>query len=211
MKPKIALATVAGKPYYLLVNELKKRSVPFLSLTPDDTIPIDVKVIITTKKERPKITHENVLEYRQGENPSEIIDEAIRIMKGKRSYERLVIGIDPGQNFGIAVLEEGKILEARSSTSLSNAVKTLKNILTRMPAKHVTIRIGNGAPSFTKKLLRRLNEGLPENVVIESVREQGTSQFLGDTSHRRGKRDVSSAIKIAQREGRVLPRTKSNA
>ncbi len=206
MKAKIAVATVSGKAYYLLVNELKKRNVSFLSLTPNDTIPIDVKVVITTKKEHPKITHENVLEYEEEKDPVEVVDEAVRIAKGKRTYERLVVGVDPGQNFGVAVLGDGNMVETKNCTSLNETVKTIKDVLNRTPVTHTIVRIGNGAPSYAEELWRLLNEALPGNVVIESVREEGTSQSLGEISHRRGKRDISSATKIAQRQGRVLPR-----
>ena len=44
MKAKIAVATVSGKAYYLIVSELKKKNVPFLSLTPNERIPMEVKV-----------------------------------------------------------------------------------------------------------------------------------------------------------------------
>ncbi len=209
MKPKIVIATVSGKAYYLLVNELKKRNISFLSLTPDDSIPIDVKVVVTTKKERSKIKHEKVLEYDEVENPAEVIDEAIRIVKGKRVYERLVVGVDPGQNFGVAFLGEGNILETKNCITLYETVMTIKDFLSRTPANHITIKIGNGVPTYAEELWRHLNEVLQRNVVIESVKEEGTSQFLGKTSHRRGKRDVSSALKIAQRQGQVLPRRKS--
>jgi len=210
MKPKIAVATVSGKAYYLLVNELKKKKASFLSLTPNDNIPIDVKVVITTKKELPKIGHENVLVYEENENPAEIVAKALRIVKGKKNYERLVVGVDPGQNFGVAVLGDGAVLETKNCTSLSETVDTIRDMLSRTPATHTTVRIGNGAPAYAEELGTRLNEVLPENIVIESVREEGTSQSLGETSHRRGKRDVNSAIKIGQRQGKVLPRRKNN-
>jgi len=211
MKAKIAVVTIYGKAYYLLVNELKKRNILFLSLTPEDNIPIDAKVVITTKKERSKIAHDNVLVYGEEENPVEVVDEAIRMVKGKRNYERLVIGVDPGKTFGIAVLGDGKILETKSCTGLSETVDTIKDVLRRTPTTHTTIRIGSGVPSYAEELWHHLNNVIPDNIVIESVREEGTSKFLGgDNSHRRGKRDANSAIKIGQRQGKMLQRRKSD-
>jgi len=146
MKAKIAVATVSGKAYYLLVNELKKRNVSFLSLTPNDTAPIDVKVVITTKKERPKITHENVLEYEEDKDPVEVVDEAIRIAKGKRTYERLVVGVDPGQNFGVAVLGDGNMVETKNCTSLNETVNTIRDVLSRTPVMvHLRMQKNLGA------------------------------------------------------------------
>ncbi len=39
MKAKVAVATVQGKVYFLVVNELKERSIPFLSLIPGQSVP----------------------------------------------------------------------------------------------------------------------------------------------------------------------------
>jgi hypothetical protein len=208
MKAKIAVATVSGRAYYLLINELKRKNVPFLSLMPDEAVPIDVRAVITTSSERARVSHENVLEYSVDRDPAEVVDEAIRIVKGKRVYENLVVGIDPGQNFGVAVLGDGNVLETKECSSLSSTVNSLKEALSRIPANHVTVRVGNGAPSLTRELLDELDIVLPNNVMVESVREEGTSKFEGGGSHRRGKRDVSSAIKIGQRQGKTLQRRK---
>ncbi|UCE96144.1 MAG: hypothetical protein JSV51_00610 [Candidatus Bathyarchaeota archaeon] len=208
MKTKIAVVTVSGKAYYLLVNELKKRNISFLSLTPEDRVPLDIKVVITTRKEHSKIKHKMILEYEEDKDPVEVVDEAIRIVKGKKEYERLVIGIDPGQNFGIAVLGDGNVIETKNCTSSTRTVKEIKDVLRRIPAIHISIRIGNGAPSYAKELWRLLDEILPENIVVEFVREEGTSRSVGEIPQRRRKRDISSAIKISQRQGRVLSRHK---
>ncbi|MGB9135341.1 MAG: hypothetical protein WCC63_07170 [Candidatus Bathyarchaeia archaeon] len=210
MRAKIAVVTVSGKAYYLLVNELNKKNTPFLSLTLDDPIPLDMKVVITTKNERSRVRHENVLEYEVDRNPADIIDEAIRIVKGKRVYDNLVVGIDPGQNFGVAVIGDGTILETKECTSTDGTVNSIRDALSRIPANRTTIRVGDGAPTLTEELLHSLDDTLPENVEIESVKEEGTSRLLGEDSHRRGKRDISSAIKIGQRQGKAIPRMRNN-
>jgi hypothetical protein len=210
MKPKIALVTVSGRAYYLLVNELKRRDLSFLSLTPNDRIPLDIKVVITTKKERCKIIHQIVLEYDESTNPAETIDEAIRITRGKKSFDRLIIGIDPGENFGVAILGDGRLLETKNCASVTETVKMIEEVVRRYSSTNATIRIGNGARPYSEELWNHLGKHarISQNVVFESVEEKGTSQNLGETSRRRGKIDVSSAIEIAQRQGRVLPRGK---
>jgi hypothetical protein len=208
MPAKIAVVTVSGKAYYLLVNELKKRNIAFLSLTPHDRIPVDVKLVLTTPNEAPEITHDNVLLYREDGDPADIVDEALRIVRGKRTYDSLVIGIDPGRTFGVAVLGDGSILETKECTSLTATVNDVCDVLARTPTTQAIVRIGSGAPSYADALRQQLNSMLPAQVAIESVSEEGTSQLLGQTSHRRGKRDISSAIRIGQRQGRVVPRRK---
>ena len=57
MRAKIALATVSGKACYKMVGGLKRRGLPFLSLKPTDTVPLDVKVVIITRREHRMVTH----------------------------------------------------------------------------------------------------------------------------------------------------------
>lgn len=70
------------------------------------------------------------------------------------------------------------------------------------------VRIGNGAPLYTKQLLNLLDEKLSEEITIEVVSEEGTSRFDKETVHRRDVKDVMSAIKIAERKGDVFHRKK---
>jgi hypothetical protein len=44
MKEKVAVATVSGKAYFLLVNELKERGIEFLSVIPGETVPAEAKL-----------------------------------------------------------------------------------------------------------------------------------------------------------------------
>ena len=75
MKKKVAVATVSGKAYYFIVNELKRRGVPFVSILPTDPVPVWVHVVITTKEERAGMKHKNVLEYKD-EDLAKVVDEA---------------------------------------------------------------------------------------------------------------------------------------
>ncbi len=70
------------------------------------------------------------------------------------------------------------------------------------------VRIGKGAPLYTKQLLDLLDEALPEDVEIEVVSEEGTSRFGRETVHRRDVKDIMSAIRIAERKGNVFHRKK---
>jgi len=206
MKAKIALATVSGKAYYLLVNELKKRGLPFLSLKPSDNIPLDIKVVITTEKERGSIEHSNVLVFKDEQDASKVVDEAVQIVKGKRGYEKLVIGVDPGKTFGVAIVGDGNVLDTSSCSSLRETVNIILEALDKSSAPMNIIRIGDGAPEYTTELINSLDEALSSEVTLEIVSEAGTSHFMGETAQRRELKDAMSAIKIAERKGRVLHR-----
>jgi len=51
---------------------------------------------------------------------------------------------------------------------------------------------------------------LPPEVVLEVVSEAGTNRHIDETKHRRGLRDIVSAIRIAGRAGHVYPRRKKD-
>lgn len=209
MKAKIALATVSGRAYYELVNELKRKGLSFWSLKPWDSVPLDAKVVITTREERHFVKHPMVLIFDLGSDPAIVIDEAIRVVQGKRSYEKVVVGVDPGKTFGVVILGDGNVLKTINCSSLEETVNAVVEGLDKVPATVSVVKVGNGAPAYAKELLRLLDEALPEEAAIEVVSEAGTSHFKSETAHRRELIDVMSAIKIAGRRGQVFPRRKA--
>ena len=206
MKAKIAVATVSGKAYYLLVNELKNRGLDFLSLIPHESVPLDIEVVITTAAERNLIKHPKVLVYTKEIDPAEVVKEAVRIVEGKGNPETIVIGVDPGKTFGVAVLSDGNVLETVTCSSVEETVNTITNALSKLQSATHIVKIGNGAPSITTNLLSMLNKALPKTTAIEIVSEAGTSHFVGENLHKRGLRDALSAVKIAERRGQPYQR-----
>ena len=205
MSSKIAVATVSGKAYYLLVNELKQRKLPFLSCVPDKLIPLSIQVVITTEAERLTVKYPNVLVYNPENEPSETIDEAIRIIQSKEAYKEVTVGIDPGKNFGVAVLGDGRILKKTQSFSLEKAVDTVLMDIKKNPAQRRLVKIGNGIPELAEEIASRLNTTLPEDVSIELVSEVGTSILKSDGSKRKAT-DADSAIEIARKNGQIKTR-----
>lgn len=209
MKAKIAVATVSGKSYYIIVNELKKKDVPFLSLTPDQPIPIETRVVITTQNEKEKIHHDRILILEENTDPEQLINEAYQIVRGKEQFEKIVIGIDPGQVFGLAVLADGRVIQTANCFSIQETAEkvknTLKNYLDR-PISSATVKIGDGVPKCRETLLQNLDEQLPHNVILETVSEAGTNRYIHENKHRRGLRDIVSAIRIAGRNGHIYAR-----
>jgi hypothetical protein len=213
MKAEIAVATVSGKAYYLIVNELKKKNIPFLSITPNEPIPVETRVVITTAEEKHLINHEKILVYHPEIETEALINEALQIIQGKEFYEKIVIGVDPGEVFGLAVLADGKVIETGNCFSVSETLDMIRNILKNLEktsATSVSIKIGDGVPEYKERLLSALDDALPLNVTLESVSEAGTNRHLSETKHRRGLRDIVSAIRIAGRNGITFPRRKAD-
>jgi len=211
MKAKVAVATVSGKAYFLIVNGLRERNMAFLSLIPGDSVPTEVKVVITTEKEKHLINHERILVYDSETEPDTVVNEVVKILQGKESYEKIVIGIDPGEVFGLAVLADGRVNETENCFSVQEVLNKIKNIIKDIDVSStvVSVRIGNGVPAY-KDLLETLDAALPPKVVLEVVSEAGTNRHINENKHRRGLRDIVSAIRIAGRVGYVYPRRKTD-
>jgi len=206
MKAKIAVATVNGRAYYQLVTELQRKRLPFLSLKPWVPIPLHIKVVLTTEKESQQISHPQILLFKQGSNPEAIIDKALLIVQGKQGYEKLVVGVDPGKTYGIAILGDNKVLATLTSSNIDKASHLVVDSLKRFPAEAKVVRVGNGPPEYTQTLLDSLDKSLPEETLVEIVSEAGTSRLTHKSVNRRMLRDAVSAIKIAGRNGRILSR-----
>ena len=211
MNTKVAVATVQGKTYFLIVNKLKEKDIPFLSLIPGETVPADIKVVITTEEEKHLIKHEKILTCDSNAKPETMFDEIIKILEGKKSYDKIIIGIDPGDVYGLALITDGKISETENCFSASEVSISIKKLLRHVnpSSTQVTVKIGNGVPAH-KELLETLNTDLPSGIVLEVVSEAGTNRAGKNEKHRRGLRDIASATRIAGRSGQVYSRRKSD-
>ena len=111
MRAKVAVATVNGKAYFHIVNMLKENNVPFFSLIPGEPLTAEVKLVITTEEEKPKISHGKILVF-SSEKEIDSLMNAITIgLQGKERYEKMVIGVDPGEVTGVVVIADGKIID----------------------------------------------------------------------------------------------------
>ena len=208
MIAKVAVATVSGKAYFLLINELKEKNIDFVTLIPGEPVPAEAKVVITTEKERHLINHERVLVFDPETEPSAIINEAAKILQGRETCENIVIGVDPGEVFGLALIADGRVTETTNCFGVhetQNEIrKTIKSV--NLASTAVTVKVGNGVPVY-RELLALLDSELPPEVVLEIVDESGTNS--PKDRHRRGLRDIASAIRIAGRTGHTYPRRKT--
>jgi hypothetical protein len=206
VKTKIAVATVNGRAYYELVNELQRKRLPFFSIKPWDPVPLDVKVVLTTKEEQGQISHPKTLSLKTESHPESVIDEAILIIQGKQNYQKIVVGVDPGKSCGIALLGDNKVIETLTTSSEEAATNLIINNLNRFQAETKLVRVGDGTPEYTKALLLLLDEQLSKDVMIQVVKEVGTSRLANKSVNRRVLRDAVSAIRIAGRSGRIFSR-----
>jgi hypothetical protein len=125
----------------------------------------------------------------------------------------VTIGVDPGEVFGLAVLAGGKVIETENCYSVEETLRKIETIIRSLdttPVSSISIKVGDGVPTCKERLLHALDKELPPNVLLESVSEAGTNRRLNEAKHRRGLRDIVSAIQIAGRSGQTFHRRKTN-
>ncbi len=207
MKEKVAVATVEGKAYFLIVNGLREQGVPFISLVPGQFVPAEVKAVITTEREKHLVKNENILILASESELDNLVNEVKRILQGKEAYEKISIGIDPGAAIGLAAIADGKVIEENNCFStqevINSIIKTIRIVNSKVTS--VSVKIGNGVPVY-KDLVEALDDALPPDIVLEVVNEAGTNLPLKNNRRSRRIRHISSAIRIAARTGYIFPR-----
>ncbi len=212
MKEKVAVATVQGKAYYLIVNKLREQNIPFISLVPGQPVPAKIALVITTEQEKHLVGHEKSLVFQSEEELDSLFGEVKKTLLGKAAFGKIVIGIDPGVATGVVAVADGKVIEEGNCFSseevIDSIIKILRNI--DFALTNVSVKVGNGVPVY-KDLLEDLDSALPHQVALEVVGEAGTNKPLKEKKHSRGVRHIYSATRIAGRTGIIISRRKTIA
>ncbi|MFP3871867.1 MAG: hypothetical protein ACOC55_03505 [Candidatus Natronoplasma sp.] len=187
----LAIATDNFEFYYEMVRELKQRDIPFISLSPSDPVPPNVDVILTTEQEVKAVEFQNVVAV--DEDVRKGVRKALSMMKGKLSYQSMIVGIDPGTQPGIALVGDGKVLETLHADSPEDVREKVENFMEGYDFQRMIIRIGHGDMTNRNRTINSL-DGLA--VRIEIVNEEGTTKLTESP-------DLEAAKKIALSEGEL--------
>ena len=209
MKEKVAVASVQGKAYFLIVNRLRDHDIPFISLVPGDSVPSKIQLVITTEQEKHIVTHEKILIFHRVDELESLVSEVRKLLLGKQDFKKIVVGIDPGAAIGLVAIADGKVIEEANCFSTQEVVtrilKTLRNV--NFEVTRVSVKVGNGIPVY-KDLLESLDNALPPKVALKVVGEAGTNKPFKENKRSRRVRHISSAKRIAGRNGKIIPRRK---
>jgi hypothetical protein len=185
----IVVATENFEVYHGVVDELRDRGVRFTTIEPGEAVPEATRVVIVG----PEDEHPDVETVRADpENPRRAVDEALAILRG--SDGRTVVGIDPGERPGIAVLSGETVVAAFQVPADETAEVVAREI---EDAADPLVRIGDGARLAGAKIIEAI-----EDAPVELVDETGTTPYLGTGA--RGMGDVLAAVNIARLEGEVV-------
>lgn len=182
----IVVATDDFEVYHGVVDELGERDVPFTTIEPDEELPPSAEVVIAGPDDEPR-QFETIAA--DPADPRAAVEAAIAFLRGDGG--RTIVGIDPGDRPGIAVLH-GETITAVFQVPVDRVSEIIREEIEDAPDP--LVRIGDGARIQGSKILDRLHD-----VPVELVDETGTTPHLGTGT--RGMGDVLAASNIARLEG----------
>lgn len=176
--------------YYDILNVLRNRRIPYVSLSSLDDIPKKVGVILTSNKELHDVKTSKVIAADAYDSVDHAVDLALQTLVGKDLYSKVFIGIDPGEKPGVAVVGDDTLLQKKSVDDPEKVITIIKRFLREYPAIQTIIRIGHGSINIRNRIINSL---ITLGVPIEIVDETRTTPY----KQRRHERDSEAAAAIA--------------
>jgi hypothetical protein len=186
--PPVIVATLSGRSYYKITSALKALDLSFLSLSPEEAALCNAKIIITTLNESKIVKRNDVF-----------LDTELE--KSPLSVKAKIL-----QNFMSSFLYYNFELDKIIVLSVQSAIEKISVILSAIDSQKKIVRIGDGTLTLSYQIANVLKKYFKDEVIVEIVDESGTSIRQGTEINRRGIRDISSARKIAFRNGRIYER-----
>jgi hypothetical protein len=185
----IVVATEDFEVYHDVVTELRERGVEFTTVERGGEIPTEAAIVVTAAGETIDVSDGVTVVTADPGNPRPAVAEAVGLLRDDDG--QTVVGIDPGDKPGIAVLV-GETVVATFHVPAERAATVVEEELEDVPDP--LVRIGDGARLVGARIVDDLDD-LP----VELVDETGTTPYLGTGT--RGMGDVLAAVNIARREG----------
>jgi hypothetical protein len=185
-------------------------NIQFESLSPQEAALSESKIVITTKDEAEIFKRKDILLDTDLEKLPILTKARILRSTVKFCYsDVLIIGVDPGKRIGISVIYMHNEIGCFVESSPSRVVQLISVLIAGIDSKKKTVRIGDGDMYMARLMATLLKSRFSGLVEIEIVDERGTSFPLNSCKNRRGLRDIYSARKIAQRNGRIFKSVQS--
>lgn len=186
--------------YHDVLNVLRKRKIPYVSLASIDHIPSRIGVILTSHGELHDINFTKLIAADIYDTIDHAVDLALQMLVGKELYSKIYIGIDPGEKPGLAVVGDDILLQKMNVETPENVLGAVKRFLREYPAIETLIRIGHGSTITRNRIINSL---IPLEVPMEIVDETKTTS---SKQVKRSDRDTEAAATIALLSGGKVQR-----
>lgn len=185
----VAVVTEDFRFFYEVVRRLKEKGQPFISLGFSDPLPLNVELVLTTEGERKRLRGRKVI---ASDDPEWAVKAALVLLQGG-SFNRMIVGVDPGPRPGIAIMGDGRVLLADTLLSPEEVAPAIRDFLSLVNTNELLLRVGHGDPTNRDRIINTLWD-VTRN--IEMVDETSTTRRTGHPD---------AAISIAQTRGELLP------
>ncbi len=112
---------------------------------------------------------------------------------GKKRFEKLIVGIDPGPKPGIAVVGDGNVVEEIQLSSVEEVRTVVDSIELGYEPCVMIVRVGDGDITNRNRIINSLLDGY----MVEMVNEENTSESISN-------RNVEAAKVIAFTRGKRI-------
>ncbi len=209
---RIAIQTSDMRFYYKILNLLQGTILKTKFFSSDQTIPPNKFDLIISKSDYKESSLDySILRLKEEDLNYDLVLKILGIIARKKEpkFKQLIIGVDPGENIGLAAICDGMVLAAKTS-NLKNLSKDINRYLVTFPSEKIIFRVGDQPPSVSNIIFNKLLSiyGISDTVNIEIVEEafsNSKKQFLinlHDTNE-------IAAVVIAQRSGKIQDQTVS--
>jgi len=181
--------------YHDLLKVLRIRKIPYFSLSSIDHIPRRIGVILTSHSELHDIKSQKTIAVDVYDTIDHAVDLALQMLLGKELYSKVLIGVDPGEQPGVAVVGDDVLLQKMNVESPEKVVDIIQRLLKEYPANESLIRIGHGSVITRNRIINSL---IPLEVPIEIVDETKTTS---SKQANRSEKDSEAAASIALLSG----------
>jgi len=184
----IVVATADFEVYHGVVTALRERNVEFTTVEADDPLPERTSLAIVGPGESAAAPEDTPVVQADPDEPRRAVEEALARLR--TGGGRTVVGVDPGEKPGIAVLV-GDVIVAAFQVPAADAAETVAAEVE--DALDPLVRVGDGARLIGSRIIDDIDAR------VELVDETGTTPYLGTGA--RGMGDVLAAANIARIEG----------
>lgn len=215
-RAEVGVSTSNGRAYYSITALLKRAGLPYVDIVAADRPTIypagqlnsqiyfgpNVKVVITTRRERLEFIGSNVLCVEDLEDDVGIAREKILpYIYPPKPTDWFIVGIDPGKRTGIAAFFNHREVESSVVQSIDGTIARVCTLIDNAPPLiRKVVKIGSGNHALAARIAQILNSKYHDKVRIQLVNESGTSSLR----KRRGKFSIGKTETRDQRAARII-------
>ncbi|MHA1212351.1 MAG: hypothetical protein ACTSSH_07805 [Candidatus Heimdallarchaeota archaeon] len=213
----ISLATINFRLSHLLREKLIKSGFTVEHILINDTPSKGSILVVTTEKELKTVTraYPKLIALSNAEvlSVTKAFGKIMLGIEGKRIWESLIIGVDPGLTIGVALIADGCLRSTLETRVISEVIQFILGALRSNPAKMAIVRVGSTGGYRRILLLNELLNVKLVDVTLEVVDEMQTTPSTYQEAQERllectpdgltieAGKDATAAMEIAFRIG----------